>query len=120
MFNKLMLTAAFALAPALAVGQTLIFDQINPPLVSQVTQSEIAAQSFPVSGGTLYLSLFRGPGNPPVWGHALAFAPVAAGGLTRNLIATRHSPRPGKGRQRASPPRGRHRRRDAPPRASRP
>jgi hypothetical protein len=81
--------AALAVAPTIAVAQTPspVFDQVNPP-ISSVTQSELEMQGTSVSGGTVYHTIFRGPGNPPSWAMSTVFAPVAAGGLTRNLILT--------------------------------
>lgn len=67
-----------------------VFDQLSLPATSVSGESELVLQSYAVSGGTIYFSLFRPPGENPSapWQQDSVFVPGNAGGLTRYLALT--------------------------------
>ena len=82
------LTAALLALPGLAHSQTSLFDQTPAPTTSANGASELISQYYAVSGGTLYMTAFRPPGQTPTWSFAQSFVPTAAGGMTRYLALT--------------------------------
>ena len=87
MRRLLLSSAAVLLLGGVSYAQTTLFDQSPSPMTS-TGASELVSQYYAVSGGTLYITAFRPPGQTPIWSLAQSFVPVAAGGLTRYMRLT--------------------------------
>jgi hypothetical protein len=85
---KLAVLLALTAVAAPAFAQSTTVDQTTVPFASG-TGTELLIQSYPVSGGTLYIATERASGpQGPVLGVSQVFVPVASGGLVRYKALT--------------------------------